>query len=89
MSIQGSINQLLGITGVLAGIAKNPQKKQNKSEISQNQKNISNQESTVAPTKRIIVNPYIKAKKSLETEGSNKILQQQAQAQRRKDKGDL
>ena len=89
MSIQGSINQLLGITGVLAGIAKNPQKKQNKSEISQNQKNISKQESTVAPTKRIIVNPYIKAKKSLETEGSNKILQQQSQVQRRKDKGDL
>ena len=89
MSIQGSINQLLGITGILAGIVKNPQKKQNKSEISQNQKNISKQESTVAPTKRIIVNPYIKAKKSLETEGSNKILQQQTQAQRRKDKGDL
>ena len=88
MSIQGSINQLLGITGVLAGIAKGPQKKQNKSEIPQNQKNISKQESTVAP-KRIIVNPYIKAKKSLETEGSNKILQQQSQAQRRKDKGDL
>ena len=89
MSIQGSINQLLGITGVLAGIAKNPQKKQNKSEMSQNQKNISKQESTINPTKRIVINPYIKAKKSLETEGSNKILQQQTQAQSRKDKGDL
>lgn len=89
MSIQGSINQLLGITGVLAGIAKNFQKKQNKSDISQNQKNISKQESTPTPTKRIVINPYITAKKSLETEGSNKILQQQTQTQRRKDKGDL
>ena len=89
MSIQGSINQLLGITGVLAGIVQNSQKKQNKSDISQNQKNISKQESTIAPTKRIVINPYIKAKKSLETEGSDKILQQQIQSQRRKDKGDL
>ena len=91
MSIQGSVNQLLGITGVLAGIAKNSQKKQNKPEASKNQKNISKQESTInpTPTKRIVINPYITAKKSLETEGSNKILQQQIQAQRRKDKGDL
>lgn len=89
MSIQGSINQLLGIAGILAGIAKNPQKKQNKSDISQNQKNISKQESTIASTKRIVINPYIKAKKSLETEGRDKILQQQTQSQRRKDKGDL
>ena len=91
MSIQGSINQLLGITGVLAGIAKNSQKKQNKSEASQNQKNISKQESTInpTPTKRIVINPYITAKKSLETEGSNRILQQQTQALRRKDKGDI
>ena len=91
MSIQGSINQLLGMTGVLAGIAKNPQKKQNKSETLQNKKNISNQESTINPTpaKRIVINPYVQAKKSLEIEGSNKILQQQTQSQRRKDKGDL
>ena len=91
MSIQGSINQLLGITGVLAGIAKNPQKKQKKSETLQNKKNISNQESTInpTPTKRIVINPYVQAKKSLEIEGSNKILQQQTQSQRRKDKGDV
>ena len=91
MSIQGSINQLLGITGVLAGIAINPQKKQNKSETLQNKKNISNQESTInaTPAKRIVINPYVQAKKSLEIEGSNKILQQQTQSQRRKDKGDI
>lgn len=86
MSIQGSVNQLLGITGILAGIMK----KQTNSEISPNSKNIStNTDPKNTPAKRIVINPYIKAKKSLETEGSNKILQQQTQAQRRKDKGDL
>ena len=41
------------------------------------------------PNKRIVVNPYVKATQSLEMEGSNKVLQQKLQDQRRKDKGEI
>ena len=86
MSIQGSVNQLLGITGILAGIMK----KQNNSEISPNSKNIStNTEPKSTPSKRIVLNPYIKAEQALKTDGNNKIMQKQMQEKRRKDKGDI
>ena len=86
MSIQGSVNQLLGITGILAGIMK----KQNNSEISPNPQNISkNNESKSTPSKRIVLNPYIKAEQALKTDGNNKIMQKQMQEKRRKDKGEI
>ena len=86
MSIQGSVNQLLGITGILAGIMK----KQSNSEISQPPKNISkNTEPKSTPSKRIVLNPYIKAEQALKTDGNNKIMQRQMQKKRRKDKGDI
>ena len=86
MSIQGSVNQLLGITGILAGIMK----KQTNSEISPNPQNISkNTEPKSTPSKRIVLNPYIKAEQALKTDGNNKIFQRQMQEKRRKDKGDI
>ena len=86
MSIQGSVNQLLGITGILAGIMK----KQTNSEISPNPQNISkNTEPKSTPSKRIVLNPYIKAEQALKTDGNNKIMQKQMQEKRRKDKGDI
>ena len=86
MSIQGSVNQLLGITGILAGIMK----KQNNSEISPNPQNISkNTEPKSTPSKRIVLNPYIKAEQALKTDGNNKIMQKQMQEKRRKDKGEI
>ena len=86
MSIQGSVNQLLGITGILAGIMK----KQNNSEISPTPQNISkNNEPKSTQTKRIVINPYIKAEQALKTNGNNKIIQKQMQEKRRKDKGDI
>ena len=86
MSIQGSVNQLLGITGILAGIMK----KQTNSEISPNPQNISkNTEPKSTPSKRIVLNPYIKAEQALKTDGNNKIMQKQMQEKRRKDKGEI
>lgn len=86
MSIQGSVNQLLGITGILAGIMK----KQNNSEISPNSQNISTKaEQKSIPNKRIVLNPYIKAEQALKTDGNNKIMQKQMQEKRRKDKGEI
>ena len=86
MSIQGSINQLLGITGILAGIMK----KQTNSEISPNPQNISkNTEPKSTPSKRVVLNPYIKAEQALKADGNNKIMQKQMQEKRRKDKGDI
>ena len=86
MSIQGSVNQLLGITGILAGIMK----KQTNSEISPNPQNIStNTEKKNMPNKRVVLNPYIKAEQALKADGNNKIMQKQMQAERRKDKGDV
>ena len=86
MSIQGSVNQLLGITGIFAGIMK----KQTNSEISPNPQNISkNTEPKSTPSKRIVLNPYIKAEQALKTDGNNKIIQKQMQEKRRKDKGEI
>ena len=86
MSIQGSVNQLLGITGILAGIMK----KQTNSKISPNPPNISkNTEPKSTPSKRIVLNPYIKAEQALKTDGNNKIMQKQMQEKRRKDKGEI
>ena len=86
MSIQGSVNQLLGITGILAGIIK----KQNNSEISPNPQNISkNTEPKSTPSKRIVLNPYIKAEQALQKEGSYKVIQRQIQAQRRQERGEI
>ena len=86
MSIQGSVNQLLGITGILAGIMK----KQTNSEISPNSKNIStNTEQKNMPNKRVVLNPYIKAEQALKTDGNNKIIQKQMQEKRRKEKGEI
>ena len=86
MSIQGSVNQLLGITGILAGIMK----KQTNSEIPPNPQNISkNTEPKSTPSKRIVLNPYIKAEQALKTDGNNKIIQKQMQEKRRKDKGEI
>ena len=86
MSIQGSVNQLLGITGILAGIMK----QQTNSEISPNPQNIStNTEKKSTPNKRVVLNPYIKAEQALKTDGNNKIMQKQIQEKRRKDKGEI
>lgn len=86
MSIQGSVNQLLGITGILAGIMK----KQTNSEISPTPQNISkNTEPKSTPSKRIVLNPYIKAEQALKTDGNSKIMQKQMQEKRRKDKGEI
>ena len=86
MSIQGSVNQLLGISGILAGIMK----KQKNSEISPISKNIStNTEQKAIPNKRIVLNPYIKAEQALQKEGSYKVIQRQMQAQRRQERGEI
>lgn len=87
MSIQGSVNQLLGITGILAGMMK----KQTNSEIPPNPQNIStnNEPKSSTPSKRIVLNPYIKAEQALKTDGNNKIIQKQMQEKRRKEKGEI
>ena len=85
MSIQGSVNQLLGVAGIFGGIYKNLKKG---AEKPQEPKNMP-QEKPKSPKTKIILNPYIKAEQALKTDGNNKIMQKQMQAERRKDKGDV
>lgn len=94
MSIQGSVNQLLGVAGIFGTLYKN---------ISDKQKNIQQntpktiekgQNSAETPKsnsiiKKVVINPYIKAEKALQKEGSYKVIQRQMQAQRRQERGEI
>ena len=85
MSIQGSVNQLLGVAGIFGGIYKNLKKGAEKPQEPNNMP----QEKPKSPKTKIILNPYIKAEQALKTDGNNKIMQKQMQEKRRKDKGDI
>lgn len=99
MSIQGSVNQLLGIAGIFGGLykkiydeqEKKQQKSQNIIEKKQDSKKTPNSYSQTNNTslKRIVINSYIKAEQALQKEGSYRIVQNQMQAQRRKERGEL
>lgn len=86
MSIQGSVNQLLGVAGIFGGIYKNLKKG---AEKPQKPENIPQEKPKSTPAKRIVINPYIKAKQALQTDGNNKIMQKKVQSERRKDKGEI
>ena len=86
MSIQGSVNQLLGVAGIFGGIYKNLKKG---AEKPQKPENIPQEKPKSTPAKRIVINPYIKAEQALQKEGSYKVIQRQMQAQRRQERGDI
>ena len=94
MSIQGSVNQLLGIAGIFGTLYKNISDKQKN--IQQNSpKTIEKKQNSVekpkanTPIKKVVLNPYIKAEQALQKEGSYKVIQRQMQAQRRQERGDI
>ena len=94
MSIQGSVNQLLGVAGIFGTLYKNISDKQKN--IQQNtpktiEKKQNSAETPKANTaiKKVVLNPYIKAEQALQKEGSYKVLQRQMQAQRRQERGDI
>ena len=84
MSIQGSVNQLLGVAGIFGTLYKNISDKQKN--IQQNppktieKKQNSAEKSTNTPIKKVVINPYIKAEQALQKEGSYKVIQKQMQA---------
>ena len=94
MSIQGSVNQLLGVAGIFGTLYKNISDKQKN--IQQNTlKTIEKKQNSAekckanTPIKKVILTPYIKAEQALQKEGSYKVLQRQMQAQRRQERGDI
>ena len=94
MSIQGSVNQLLGVAGIFGTLYKNISDKQKN--IQQNsQKTIEKKQNSAetpkanSPIKKVVLNPYIKAEQALQKEGSYKVIQRQMQAQRRQERGDI
>ena len=93
MSIQGSVNQLLGVAGIFGTLYKNISDKQ-KNNIQQNtpktiEKKQNSAEKPNTSIKKIVLNPYIKAEQALQKEGSYKIIQRQMQAQRRQERGEI
>ena len=95
MSIQGSVNQLLGVAGIFGTLYKNISDKQ-KNNIQQNtpktiekKQNSAEKPKANSPIKKVVLNPYIKAEQALQKEGSYKVIQRQMQAQRRQERGEI
>ena len=94
MSIQGSVNQLLGVAGIFGTLYKNISDKQkniqqNTLKTIEKKQNSSEKSKANTPIKKVVLNPYIKAEQALQKEGSYKIIQRQMQAQRRQERGDI
>lgn len=93
MSIQGSVNQLLGVAGIFGGLYKklyDDQKKiQQNSPKTIEKKQNSAEKPANTPIKKVVLNPYIKAEQALQKEGSYKVIQRQMQAQRRQERGEI
>ena len=93
MSIQGSVNQLLGVAGIFGTLYKNISDKQkniqqNTPKTIEKKQNSAETPKANTPIKKVVLNPYIKAEQALQKEGSYKVLQRQMQAQRRQERGD-
>lgn len=94
MSIQGSVNQLLGVAGIFGTLYKNISDKQkniqqNLPKAIEKKQNSAEKPKANTPIKKVVLNPYIKAEQALQKEGSYKVLQRQMQAQRRQERGDI
>ena len=94
MSIQGSVNQLLGVAGIFGTLYKNISDKQKNIQQKtlktiEKKQNSSEKSKANTPIKKVVLNPYIKAEQALQKEGSYKIIQRQMQAQRRQERGDI
>ena len=94
MSIQGSVNQLLGVAGIFGTLYKNISDKQkniqqNTLKTIEKKQNSAEKSKANTPIKKVVLNPYIKAEQALQKEGSYKVLQRQMQAQRRQERGDI
>ena len=94
MSIQGSVNQLLGVAGIFGTLYKNISDKQkniqqNTPKTIEKKQNSAETPKANTPIKKVVLNPYIKAEQALQKEGSYKVLQRQMQAQRRQERGDI
>ena len=94
MSIQGSVNQLLGVAGIFGTLYKNISDKQkniqqNTPKTIEKKQNSAENSKANTPIKKVVLNPYIKAEQALQKEGSYKVIQRQMQAQRRKERGEI
>ena len=94
MSIQGSVNQLLGVAGIFGTLYKNISDKQkniqqNSPKTIEKKQNSAETPKANSPIKKVVLNPYIKAEQALQKEGSYKIIQRQMQAQRRQERGEI
>ena len=94
MSIQGSVNQLLGVAGIFGTLYKNISDKQkniqqNSPKTIEKKQNSAETPKANSPIKKVVLNPYIKAEQALQKEGSYKVIQRQMQAQRRQERGDI
>lgn len=95
MSIQGSVNQLLGVAGIFGTLYKknisDKQKniQQNSPKTIEKKQNSAETPKANSPIKKVVLNPYIKAEQALQKEGSYKVIQRQMQAQRRQERGDI
>lgn len=94
MSIQGSVNQLLGVAGIFGTLYKNISDKQkniqqNTPKTIEKRQNSAETPKANSPIKKVVLNPYIKAEQALQKEGSYKVIQRQMQAQRRQERGDI
>ena len=94
MSIQGSVNQLLGVAGIFGTLYKNISDKQkniqqNTPKTIEKKQNSAEKSKANTPIKKVVLNPYIKAEQALQQEGSYKIIQRQMQAQRRQERGEI
>lgn len=94
MSIQGSVNQLLGVAGIFGTLYKNISDKQkniqqNTPKTIEKKQNSAEKPKANTPIKKVVLNPYIKAEQALQKEGSYKVIQRQMQAQRRQERGEI
>ena len=94
MSIQGSVNQLLGVAGIFGTLYKNISDKQkniqqNLPKTIEKKQNSAEKPKANTPIKKVVLNPYIKAEQALQKEGSYKVIQRQMQAQRRQERGEI
>lgn len=94
MSIQGSVNQLLGVAGIFGTLYKNISDKQkniqqNTPKTIEKKQNSAETPKANTPIKKVVLNPYIKAEQALQKEGSYKVIQRQMQAQRRQERGEI
>lgn len=94
MSIQGSVNQLLGVAGIFGTLYKNISDKQkniqhNLPKTIEKRQNSAETPKSNSEIKKVVLNPYIKAEQALQKEGSYKVIQRQMQAQRRQERGEI